>query len=181
MSGNRNRVRRPTHPGAILREDVLPALKMSVAEVADALGVTRQTLHRVVSERAAISPDMAVRIGKFGTVSPKGLAGCVDENGSPRHPSDMDRVDIVDLKPERNAIGHRIGFLLQEYRKFLAIVQCDGPSFRHLEFDRQAQRRNPPGARAIKIAHRQIEMVELHHVKRSMKPPPRTRLPAAPS
>ncbi|MFZ5672348.1 MAG: HigA family addiction module antitoxin [Pseudomonadota bacterium] len=65
MSGNRNRVRRPTHPGAILREDVLPALKMSVAEAAEALGVTRQTLHRIVSEKASISPDMAVRIGKF--------------------------------------------------------------------------------------------------------------------
>lgn len=65
MSGNRSRVRRPTHPGAILREDVLPALKMSVAEAAEALGVTRQTLHRVVSEKASISPDMAVRIGKF--------------------------------------------------------------------------------------------------------------------
>ena len=65
MSGNRNRARRPTHPGAILREDVLPALKMSVAQAAEALGVTRQTLHRVVSEKASISPDMAVRIGKF--------------------------------------------------------------------------------------------------------------------
>lgn len=65
MSGTPNRARRPTHPGAVLRNTVLPALKMSVAEAADALGVTRQTLHRVVSEKAAISPDMAVRIGKF--------------------------------------------------------------------------------------------------------------------
>jgi hypothetical protein len=38
---------------------------MSVADAADALGITRQTLHRVVSEKAAISPDMAVRLGKF--------------------------------------------------------------------------------------------------------------------
>lgn len=65
MSGTPNRVRRPTHPGALLRNTVLPALKMSVADAADALGVTRQTLHRVVSEKAAISPDMAVRLGKF--------------------------------------------------------------------------------------------------------------------
>ena len=65
MSGTPNRVRRPTHPGAVLRNTVLPALKMSVADAADALGVTRQTLHRVVSEKAAISPDMAVRLGKF--------------------------------------------------------------------------------------------------------------------
>lgn len=64
MSGNL-RARRPTHPGTVLRNTVLPALKMSVAEAAEALGVTRQTLHRVVSEKASISPDMAVRIGKF--------------------------------------------------------------------------------------------------------------------
>lgn len=55
----------PTHPGAILREDVLPALKMTVSEVADRLGVTRQTLHRVLSERVAVTPEMAVRLGKF--------------------------------------------------------------------------------------------------------------------
>lgn len=65
MSGTPNRVRRPTHPGAVLRNTVLPALKMSVADAAIALGITRQTLHRIVSEKAAISPDMAVRIGKF--------------------------------------------------------------------------------------------------------------------
>jgi addiction module HigA family antidote len=65
MSGTPNRARRPTHPGAILREDVLPALKMSVADAAGALGISRQTLHRIVAEKAAITPDMAVRIGKF--------------------------------------------------------------------------------------------------------------------
>ncbi len=65
MSRTPSRARRPTHPGAILREDVLPALKMSVAAAADALGISRQTLHRIVAEKAAITPDMAVRIGKF--------------------------------------------------------------------------------------------------------------------
>lgn len=65
MSGNHIRVRRPTHPGAILREDVLPALKMTVIEAARDLGVSRQTLHRILAEKAQITPDMAVRIGKF--------------------------------------------------------------------------------------------------------------------
>jgi antitoxin HigA-1 len=55
----------PVHPGEILREDVLPALRLSVTEAAKQLGVARQTLHRILAERAAVSPEMAVRLGKF--------------------------------------------------------------------------------------------------------------------
>jgi addiction module HigA family antidote len=57
--------RRPTHPGAILREDVLPALGLSVSESARQLGVTRQTLHRIMAEKASITPEMAARLGRF--------------------------------------------------------------------------------------------------------------------
>jgi addiction module HigA family antidote len=57
--------RRPTHPGAILREDVLPALGLSVSEAARQLGVTRQTLHRIMAEKASITPEMAARLGRF--------------------------------------------------------------------------------------------------------------------
>jgi addiction module HigA family antidote len=57
--------RRPTHPGAILREDVLPALGLSVSEAARQLGVTRQTLHRIMAETASITAEMAVRLGRF--------------------------------------------------------------------------------------------------------------------
>ena len=57
--------RPPTHPGAVLREDVLPALGLTVTEAARQLRVTRQTLHRILSERAGVSPEMAVRLGKF--------------------------------------------------------------------------------------------------------------------
>jgi addiction module HigA family antidote len=62
---SRRRALPPTHPGAILREDVLPALRLSVAAAARALGVSRQALHNVLAERAAITPEMAVRIGKL--------------------------------------------------------------------------------------------------------------------
>lgn len=55
----------PTHPGEILREDVLPALGLSVSEAAQELGISRQMLHRVLAGRAAVSPEMALRIGKF--------------------------------------------------------------------------------------------------------------------
>lgn len=57
--------RPPTHPGAILRDDVLPALSLSVSEAARQLRVTRQTLHRVLSGRSGVTPEMAVRLGKF--------------------------------------------------------------------------------------------------------------------
>ncbi len=57
--------RPPTHPGELLREDVLPALNLSVSEAAGQLRVTRQTLHRILSGTSAISPEMAVRLGKF--------------------------------------------------------------------------------------------------------------------
>lgn len=57
--------RPPTHPGAVLREDVLPALRLSVSEAARHLGVSRQHLHRVLTEKAPVSADLAVRIGKL--------------------------------------------------------------------------------------------------------------------
>jgi addiction module HigA family antidote len=52
----------PPHPGLTLREDVLPALGLSVTEAAQQLGVSRVTLSRVLNGRAAISPEMAFRI-----------------------------------------------------------------------------------------------------------------------
>jgi len=57
----------PTHPGEVLREDVLPALGLSVLDAADKLGVTRQTLHRIIARHAPrpVTPEMAVRLGKL--------------------------------------------------------------------------------------------------------------------
>ena len=57
--------RAPTHPGEILKEDVLPALGFSVSEAARQLGVTRQTLHRIMAGTHSVTPEMAVRLGKF--------------------------------------------------------------------------------------------------------------------
>jgi len=52
----------PPHPGETLREDILPALSLTVTEAAKQLGVTRGTLSKVLNGRAAISPEMALRI-----------------------------------------------------------------------------------------------------------------------
>lgn len=55
----------PVHPGEILREDVLPALGRSKTEIARLLGISRQTLHDILSERQALTAPMALRIGKL--------------------------------------------------------------------------------------------------------------------
>lgn len=55
----------PTHPGAILREDVLPALKISKTETAKLLGISRQTLYDILDEKLSVTPEMALRIGKL--------------------------------------------------------------------------------------------------------------------
>lgn len=62
---NRQMERPPTHPGEILREDVLPTLGLTVSDAARQLGVSRQMLHRILAGRAPVTPDMAVRLGKF--------------------------------------------------------------------------------------------------------------------
>jgi antitoxin HigA-1 len=54
----------PPHPGEVLREDILPALGMQVKELADHLGVTRQSLSSLVHEKRAVSVEMAQRLGQ---------------------------------------------------------------------------------------------------------------------
>ncbi|HDO51107.1 MAG TPA: addiction module antidote protein, HigA family [Rhizobiales bacterium] len=57
----------PVHPGRLLRDDVLPALGLNVTKAAKLLGVSRQTLHKIMREDdpAAVTPDMAARLGKL--------------------------------------------------------------------------------------------------------------------
>ena len=57
--------RRPTHPGELLKEDVLPALRLPVAEAARQLGVSRQTLYKILGQSSPVTPEMAVRLGKW--------------------------------------------------------------------------------------------------------------------
>ena len=52
----------PPHPGLTLRDDVLPALGLSVTKAADQLGVSRVALSRVINGNAAISPELAIRL-----------------------------------------------------------------------------------------------------------------------
>ena len=57
--------RRPTHPGEMLREDFLPGYGLTVAGLAEAVGVSRQSINELLRERRAISPDMALRLARL--------------------------------------------------------------------------------------------------------------------
>lgn len=61
----RSKNRKPTHPGAILREDVLPALNITQSELADRLGVSRRSVSQILHEHRPITPDMAIRLAHF--------------------------------------------------------------------------------------------------------------------
>ena len=56
--------RAPTHPGAILREDVLPALGVSKAEFARRVNISRPMLYDILNEARPVTTAMALRLGK---------------------------------------------------------------------------------------------------------------------
>jgi antitoxin HigA-1 len=57
--------RRPIHPGEIVREDFMPDYGLTVSTLASALGVSRQSINELVRERRAVSPEMALRLGRL--------------------------------------------------------------------------------------------------------------------
>jgi len=59
-------MKNPTHPGEVLREDVVAGLGLTVKEVAERLGMSRTALSRVLNCRAALSPDLALRLEQAG-------------------------------------------------------------------------------------------------------------------
>ncbi len=63
--------RKPTHPGEMLREDFLPDYNLTVASLAEALGVSRQSVNELLRERRALSPEMALRLARLFGNSPE--------------------------------------------------------------------------------------------------------------
>ena len=66
----RARKRPPTHPGRILREDYLEPLSLSVTKLAAYLDVSRKTVSKILNERGAVTPDMALRLSKAFQTTP---------------------------------------------------------------------------------------------------------------
>jgi addiction module HigA family antidote len=63
------RMKSPAHPGGFVKHEVIEPLELSVTDAAKALGVTRPALSALLNERAALSPEMALRIEKAFGVS----------------------------------------------------------------------------------------------------------------
>ena len=63
FAAKRNPKRAPTHPGELLREDVLPATGMGKSEFAGAIGISRQHLYDILNEKKPVSPEVAARLG----------------------------------------------------------------------------------------------------------------------
>ncbi len=71
MRSLRDPKRKPTHPGEILREDVLPTLRMSQTELAQRLDVSRLTVSELLLEKRTLSADMAMRIARLTNTTPE--------------------------------------------------------------------------------------------------------------
>lgn len=65
MESLRSKKRKPTHPGAILREDVLPELGINQTELAQRLGVSRRIISEILREQRPVTPDMAIRLARL--------------------------------------------------------------------------------------------------------------------
>jgi addiction module HigA family antidote len=65
------RKRRPTHPGEILREDVVPALNITQGELAQRLGVSRRTVNEIMQEKRPVTVDTAHRLARALGTSPE--------------------------------------------------------------------------------------------------------------
>lgn len=67
----RIRTRPPTHPGRLIRRHYLEPLSLSVSKAAAALGVSRKTLSKIVNERGAVTPEMALRLSRAFHTTPE--------------------------------------------------------------------------------------------------------------
>ncbi|MGD0851570.1 HigA family addiction module antitoxin [Bradyrhizobium sp.] len=64
-AAKRAKNRCPTHPGALLRDEIIPATGRTKAEIAGLLAISRQHLYDILQERKPVSPTIAVRLGKL--------------------------------------------------------------------------------------------------------------------
>ncbi len=71
IPNTRPMLRRPVHPGEMLREDFMPDYGLTVVGLAEAAGVSRQSVNELLRERRAVSPEMALRLSRLFGNSPE--------------------------------------------------------------------------------------------------------------
>jgi len=97
-----NRFRKPTHPGELIREDLLPETGMSQTQLARLMGVSRRTVSEIVNERRRVTPDIAFRLAKVFNSTPEMW---------------LNMQQAVDLWEARSIHGH-------EYAKIQAVQEA---------------------------------------------------------
>ena len=71
IPNTRPMMRRPTDPGEMLREDFMTDYGLTVARLAEAVGVSRQSVNELLRGRRAVSPEMALRLSRLFGNSPE--------------------------------------------------------------------------------------------------------------
>ena len=71
VPNTRRMKRRPTHPGEMLGEDFMPDYGLTVAGLAEAVGVSRQSINELLRGRRAVSPEMSLRLSRLFGNSPE--------------------------------------------------------------------------------------------------------------
>ena len=99
------RMKKPPHPGRIVRQECIAPLGLTVKEAAQRLGVTRQTLNNVVNEKAAISPEMAIRLSKAFGSSPEMWLGMQMEYDLAQAEKHAGRIRVERITGRRAATG----------------------------------------------------------------------------
>src|SRR5947207_15964518 len=61
----------PTHPGELLRDEIMPAAKLTQEKLANLLGVSRRTVNEIVTEKRSVSADMAHRLARLFNTTPE--------------------------------------------------------------------------------------------------------------
>ena len=75
----RERKRPPVHPGRVLKNHHLIPLSISITDLAKILGLSRKTASKIVNERGAITPDMALRLSRAFSTTPNLWLGLQQE------------------------------------------------------------------------------------------------------
>lgn len=100
----RERTRPPVHPGGILKRHHLEPLGIGISQAATALGVSRKTLSKIVNERGAITPEMALRLSRAFNTTPElwlNLQRNYDLWQAAHHSESWRQVSAIETSPRR--------------------------------------------------------------------------------
>jgi addiction module HigA family antidote len=94
------RMKNPPHPGRIVRQECIEPLGLTITEAAERLGVTRQTLDKLVNGKAGISPEMSIRLSKAFGSSPDMWLGLQMEYALSKAEKTADTIKVKKITPK---------------------------------------------------------------------------------